>query len=65
MSVRAPWISSHAEVPALTYYLGGESASTKTVHAICDKLLRLCVNPLFSIGGTPPKTSKNTPKWVL
>ena len=25
--VRRPWISSHAEVPALTYYLGGESAS--------------------------------------
>ena len=26
--VRRPWISSHAEVPALTYYLGGESACT-------------------------------------
>ena len=28
--VRRPWISSHAEVPALTYFLGGESASKKT-----------------------------------
>ena len=34
--VRRPWTSSHAEVPALTYYLGGESASTLT------KVLTIC-----------------------